>query len=215
MKEIIHTMKTTAIVGTDSICYTTKREAVDVEGKSVLVLMSIASEVDTRLSDNTAHLLWNNLIPLGCQKIVTWNLIPTLEEVTEEVEKENFQMLHTLLEEQPDIILIAWGAKRISQSQKAVQEQTLKILEEHREKLFQIVDREGVYTGRNYHPLYAGNYFGNRWELIPYTMPEKKEKGDIKNESNNKRKRGRAVAENGFDKFRNMLKNESSNTDSK
>ena len=105
MGEEKYTIQISAVTS-KNIIYAVEREAVNQEGKKILVLMLNGSGADALLMDNTAHLLWNNLLPLGFNKITTWNINPTQKKLTKEVQEENEAVLLELLKKEFDSILV-------------------------------------------------------------------------------------------------------------
>ena len=86
-------------------------------------------------------------------------------------------------------------------------------MKSHKKKMVQIEDSMKQYQGTNYHPLYAGNYFGGRWVLKPFVYSSKQKGADCKHENHNKRGRNTTATENGFDRFKDMLKDDGKGTD--
>lgn len=216
MQFIEHSVKTKFVIDDKGNCYSVERELEGAEGKSALVIMYSSVVDDVKITDNTAHLLWNNMLSLGYSKVVIWNLYPSQDKRNEEVQNENLKMLEQLIETELDAVVVAWGVSK--GSAKYVLEDKIKVfnvISKVKDKLMQIEDVKGRYVGNTFHPLFAGNYFGNCWKLVKYTIPETKKEGGEKGENNIRRNRSKTATEEGLNRFKDKLKNGGSDTGSK
>lgn len=214
MRLIEQNVKVKFVMDDKGNCYSVEREMEGVKGKSALVLMYSSVVDDVKITDNTAHLLWNNMLSLGYSKVVIWNLYPSQDKRNKAVQNENLKMLEQLIETELDAVVVAWGVSK--GSAKYVIEDKIKvfnIISKVKNKLMQIEDAKGRYVGNTFHPLFAGNYFGNCWKLVKYTIPEMKKGENGKNENHIKRSGSKTVTEEGLNRFKSKLKNGGSNKD--
>lgn len=112
MQFIKHSVKTKFVIDDKGNCYSVERELEGAEGKSALVIMYSSVVDDVKITDNTAHLLWNNMLSLGYSKVVIWNLYPSQDKRNEEVQNENLKMLEQLIETELDAVVVAWGVSK-------------------------------------------------------------------------------------------------------
>ena len=216
MQTVEYKMKSKFVTDNKGNCYSVERELENEKGKSALVIMFSSVVDDVKITDNTAHLLWNNMLSLGFCKVVTWNLYPSQDKRSEEVQKENLKMLERLVKADFDAVLVAWGvSKGYAKYVIEDKEKVYQILSGVKEKLMQIEDVNGRYTGDTFHPLFAGNYFGGSWKLVKYTIPEVQKEEGGKFESSSKRNRSKSATEEGLSRFKDKLKNGGSDSDVK
>ena len=211
LTETSYNIKCNYLLDENGNCLSVTKELVNTEGKSALVIMFSSAVKDTKITDNTSHLLWNNMLHLGYTKVTTWNLFPDYKNRTEELQKANLSVLKKLLKNKDSYtsVIVAWGsckeyAKAVINEKKAV----YRVLEGVKDKLFQIIDSEHRYSGNALHPLYCGNYFGFQWELKPHKIVDLKTE-DKRIESTNKG----TSTEHGFSKFKKQLQGNASTTD--
>lgn len=153
------------------------------EGKKALVVtLSSESNNSTTYVDRTKYFTFINMTQLGYSKITSFNLFTRVDEklkpssYTKEELTESFKYLKKLLEQGYDAIVVAVGTtmsknKQVKECKKMMYELMLPY---HKEgKVMRIVDNLELYKHDDeqcLHPLYAGNYIGGRWKLIPYDI---------------------------------------------
>ena len=191
-------------------CFAVTKEVDKEQGKSALVIMFSSAVNNVKITDNTTHLLWNNMVHLGYSKITIWNLFPDYKNRNEEQQKANLLVLKKLLKSNYDSIVIAWGSSKeyantVINEKKAV----YKLLENVKDKLVQIEDEKGNYIDKAFHPLFAGNYFGFQWKLEGHKIIDlEKEKGKVEKENEDSNKRNdNSTAGIGLHQFQDRLKN--------
>ena len=210
MKEISYNIKSSFLMDENGKCFAITKELDKEQGKSALVIMFSSAVNDVKITDNTSHLLWNNMVHLGYCKVSIWNLFPDYKNRNEEQQKANLGVLKKLLKNNYDSIVIAWGSsKEYSNAVINEKKEVYKLLENVKDKLFQIEDEKGIYIDKSFHPLFAGNYFGFRWKLEPHKiidLEKDKEKVGKKNEDSDKGNDSSAT-EIGLHQFQDKLKN--------
>ena len=153
------------------------------DGKKALVItLSSESNNSTTYVDRTKYFTFINMTQLGYSKITLFNLFTRVDEklkptsYTKEEMTDSFKYLKKLLEQGYDAIVIAVGTtmsknRRVKECKKMMYEL---LLPYHKEgKVMRIVDNLELYKHDDeqcLHPLYAGNYIGGRWKLIPYDI---------------------------------------------
>lgn len=207
MKEISYNIKSSFLMDENGKCFAITKELDKEQGKSALVIMFSSAVNDVKITDNTSHLLWNNMVHLGYSKITIWNLFPDYKNRSEEQQKANLGVLKKLLKTNYESIVIAWGSsKEYANVVINEKKEVYKLLENVKGKLVQITDADGKYSGKALHCLYCGNYFPFRWKFEPHKIIDlEKEKGK-ENENSNKGNDS-SVTENGLHKFQDKLKN--------
>lgn len=194
-------------MGENGKCFAITKELDREQGKSALVIMFSSAVNDVKITDNTSHLLWNNMVHLGYSKVTIWNLFPDYKNKTESLQKENQSMLKKLLKMKFDSIVIAWGAsKEYANVVINEKKEVYRLLESVKDKLVQIEDEKGTYTDKAFHPLFAGNYFGFRWKLEPHKIVNLDKEGKKENEDIDKGN-DCSVTEIGLHQFQDKLKN--------
>ena len=208
MKEIGYNIKSSFLMDENGKCYAITKELDKEQGKSALVIMFSSAVNDVKITDNTSHLLWNNMVYLGYSKVTIWNLFPDYKNRSEEQQKDNLGVLKKLLKTNYDSIVIEWGSSKEYASVVIREKQAVyKLLEPVKDKLFQIEDEKGFYIDKAFHPLFAGNYFGFRWKLTPHEIVDlEKEKEGAENENSDKGNDS-SVTEIGLHQFQDKLKN--------
>lgn len=152
-------------------------------GKKALVI-TLASESDNTPSsyDRTKYFTFINMTRIGYSKITVYNLFPRVNEKLEpssysdEEIAESLKYLRKLLAQNYDAIVVAFGTKmsknkRVRECKKLLFEI---LLPYHKEgKVMRIIDNMELYKQDDdqcLHPLFAGNYMGGKWKLIPYDI---------------------------------------------
>ena len=149
------------------------------EKKSILVIGLNPASTDINIIDTTTSFILNNLLPMGYTTITICNLYAELyhkrlKPSDVQSNLDNLKYMDEILKRGFDKILVGYG--NTFTSNKTVKEQKKKLkklLESHKEKVVDIIDKEGKYSYlKATHPLMAGRYFCNRWELRPFDFSE-------------------------------------------
>jgi len=156
----------------------------NIEGKSTIIITLTAGDsVTTRSYDRTKYFIINNLAGLGYKKITMYTLFTKVSKkfksssYTDEEIKDSLNYLKKLLNKgNYDEVIVALGVahekdKKVIEVKKILFE----LLQSYSEKVsvMKIIDTMGLYNSNEtdtIHPLYAGNYFGGRWKIIPYDI---------------------------------------------
>lgn len=172
-------LQTTFVLSDDEVKrYEITKQFLDSKGsKALLILLNASNNANLQQTDMTTNLTINNLSLMGFSTITIWNVFPQLTQKINAkqliLDDENFQHLETLIRKEYDTIIIGWGSS--FQNNKTVIEAKSKVynfLKDHENKVFQIVDKNGIYRGKNIHPLFAGNYFSGEWQLENFPIPK-------------------------------------------
>ena len=153
------------------------------DGKKALVITLSSESYNTpTFFDRTKYFTFINLSRIGYSKITMYNLFTKIGEklkpanYTNDDIAESLKYLKKLLNQGYDSIVIAMGTtmsknRRVKECKKLLFEL---LLPYHKEgKVVRIVDDMELYNHDEeqcLHPLYAGNYIGGRWKLIPYDI---------------------------------------------
>lgn len=155
----------------------------DFDGKKAVVI-TLSSESSNSLTcfDRTKYFTFNNLSKIGYSKITIFNLFTRVNEklkpsnYSEEEIEDSLKYLDELLKSGYDNVVVAFGTtmsknRRVKECKKQLLERLVPYYKEG--KVVRIVDDLELYKRSEsecLHPLYAGNYIGGRWKLIPYNV---------------------------------------------
>ena len=153
------------------------------EGKSALILTLNAGEAVTTMSyDRTKYFIIGNLAGLGYRKMTMCTLFTRIgkqfksSSYTDDEIKDSLGYLKKLLNKGGyDEIIVALGVahekdKKVLEAKKKLFELLIPCSREGR--IRKIVDTMELYNQNeaSIHPLFAGNYFGGRWKIVPYDI---------------------------------------------